>query len=308
MRDVVGGWFLRRLHANGASFFFMAIYLHIGRGIYFGSYTYLGPWLVGVLLLLASMAAAFLGYTLPWGQMRFWGATVITSLLRAFPYFGADIVSWLWGGFCVDSATLSRFYTFHFLLPFAITALSGLHIFYLHLTFSNNPLGISSSSDNLPFHSFFTYKDIFGIMLILRLLLFIVFFFPYLLFEADNFIPANALVTPSHIVPEWYFLFAYAILRCIPSKFGGVLGLFCSILILVVLPFTHFQSMKGLSYYGFVKLFFWVFCVTCFLLTLAGAWPAEVPFTILSRVLSFSYFSFFFLLVPLRIFWDFLLQ
>lgn len=271
MRDVQAGWFFRLTHANGASIFFLAIYFHIGRGIYFASFTNVATWWVGVLILLSSMAAAFLGYTLPWGQISFWGATVITNLLRALPYFGTTLVHWVWGGFSVDNATLARFFSLHFLLPFVVSALAGLHIFYLHTTGSNNPLGLASCADKVPFHSFYSFKDVFGFSILISVLLFLVFFFPYLFFVADNFMPANMLVTPSHIIPEWYFLFAYAILRCIYSKLGGVLALFSSIVILLFLSYSHSQSIKGLTYYGFIKAFFWVFVTVFVLLTVAGS-------------------------------------
>jgi len=255
-RDVWFGWLLRSLHANCASFFFFCMYLHIGRGVYYGSYCLLGPWSAGIVMLLVTMASAFLGYTLPWGQISFWGATVITNLFSALPYIGHDLVFWLWGGFSVDGPTLSRFFSFHFVLPFLLTGLSALHISLLHITGSNNPLGISSHSDKVAFHSFYTFKDIFGFSLLLALVLLVCTLFPNFFMEPDNFVPANSLVTPVHIVPEWYFLFAYAILRCVPSKMGGVLGLLFSILALFTLMFSHSQKIKGLCFYGFVKFFY----------------------------------------------------
>lgn len=304
IRDVIGGWFLRSVHANGASFFFLALYAHIGRGIYFGSYLYIGVWYLGVLMLLIVMASAFLGYVLPWGQISFWGATVITNLFSAVPYFGSTLVYWLWGGFAIDTPTLTRFFTFHFLVPFLVSAATVFHIFFLHATGSNNPLGVSSSHDSVPFHWYYTSKDFLGFRLLLTALLFVVFFFPLLLGEAENFIPANPLVTPSHIVPEWYFLFAYAILRSVPSKFGGVRALIFRVLILLLLSISHFQTMKGLSYYGLVKTLFWCHVTTFILLTLAGSWPIEDPFTLLTRCLSLNYFSFYFLLGLFRWVWD----
>lgn len=256
IRDVYFGWFLRSLHANGASFFFLALYAHIGRGIYYGSYLYIGVWYVGVLLLLLVIATSFLGYVLPWGQISFWGATVITNLLSAIPYVGNSLVTWLWGGFSIDTPTLTRFFTLHFLIPFVVSGLSMIHIFYLHQTGSNNPLGVTRLQDAVPFHWYYTGKDVFGFGVFLSGLLFLVFFNPQLLGEADNFIPANPLATPAHIVPEWYFLFAYAILRGIPSKLGGVFALLSSILVLMVLSWTHSQNIKGLAFYGLVKVSF----------------------------------------------------
>jgi len=304
VRDVYGGWFLRSIHANGASFFFVALYAHIGRGIYYGSYVSIGVWYTGVTLLLLVIATAFLGYVLPWGQIRFWGATVITNLFRAVPYVGSSLVSWLWGGFAVDNPTLTRFFTFHFILPFIVTGLIIIHIFFLHLIGSNNPLGVSSHPDKVPFHWYFSIKDTFGFCILLWALLFIVFFHPQVLGEADNFIPANPIVTPPHIVPEWYFLFAYAILRSVPSKLGGVSALVVSILILMILTITHFQAIKGLVYYGPVKALFWGHVVVFLLLTAGGSWPVEAPFLTLSRILSVLYFSFYALLGLYRFLWD----
>jgi len=250
---------------------FLCLYAHVGRGIYYGSYTFKGVWFVGLLLLSLVIAAAFLGYVLPWGQISYWGATVITNLVSAIPYIGSSLVYWLWGGFSVGNPTLTRFFALHFLLPFLVTGLRMLHIFYLHFTGSNNPLGINSTQDKVAFHWCYTSKDVFGVCCLISALLFLVFFYPSLLLEADNFIPSNPLVTPSHIVPEWYFLFAYTILRCVPSKLGGVFALFASILILAVLPFTHVQLMKGLAFYGPVKAIFWSHVTIFFLLTLGGS-------------------------------------
>jgi len=303
-RDVWFGWLLRSLHANSASFFFICLYFHIGRGVYYGSYCLLGVWSVGVLMLLVTMASAFLGYTLPWGQISFWGATVITNLFSALPYFGVDLVFWLWGGFSVDAPTLSRFYSFHFVLPFVLTGLTALHISLLHFSGSSNPLGVTSSSDKVQFHSYFTMKDIFGFILLLGSLLAVCLLYPNLFLEADNFVPANSLSTPTHIIPEWYFLFAYAILRCVPSKLGGVLALLSSILALFTLMFRHSQVIKGLCFYGLVKLFFWSFVVVFLMLTAAGSWPAEVPFLLTTRVLSCLYFSFYFFFGSLRALWE----
>jgi len=304
IRDVYGGWFLRSIHANGASIFFVAIYAHIGRGIYYGSYIYIGVWFSGVGLWLLVIASAFLGYVLPWGQIRFWGATVITNLFRAVPYVGGSLVSWLWGGFAVDSPTLTRFFTFHFILPFVVSALILIHIFFLHQFGSNNPLGVSSHPDKVPFHWYFSIKDTFGFCILLWTLLFIVFFHPQVLGEADNFIPANPIVTPPHIVPEWYFLFAYAILRSVPSKLGGVAALVGSILILMILTITHYQAIKGLVYYGPVKAMFWFHVVVFLLLTAGGSWPVEAPYLILTRILAVLYFRFYALLGLYRFLWD----
>jgi len=289
-------------------FFFIALYCHIGRGIYYGRYIDKIVWVTGLTLLLTVMGAAFLGYVLPWGQIRFWGATVITNLLSAIPDYGPKLVSWVWGGFAVDNPTLVRFFTLHFLLPFIVTGLSIVHIFFLHITGSNNPFGICSAADKITFHWYYVSKDVFGFLIFLSSLVMLCFFFPLFFIESDNFIPANPLVTPPHIVPEWYFLFSYAILRAVPSKLTGVLALFGSILIILWLPFSHKQLIKGLTYYGPLKTFFWVHVSVFFLLTWSGSCPVNEPFLSLSRVLSIQYFLFYVLLGHLRRIWDFLLS
>jgi len=301
VRDVNGGWLLRTLHANGASFFFLCLYSHVGRGLYYGSYSYKGVWLTGVVLLLLVMASSFLGYVLPWGQIRYWGATVITNLFSAIPYFGSDLVIWLWGGFSVQNSTLTRFFTFHFITPIIIALLVGFHILLLHTTGSNNPLGVISSADKVPFHWYFTIKDIVGFIVFLFLLLFLVFFYPYLLSEPDNFIVANPLVTPAHIVPEWYFLFAYAILRSIPNKLGGVVGLISSIMLLLLLPFLNKNILKGNKFYPLRKVLHWTFVISFLFLTMAGGWPVEEPYVTTSQIFTSVYFSFFVLNLPLRL-------
>jgi len=229
---------------------------------------------------------------------------VITNLLRALPYFGHSLVLWLWGGFSVDNSTLTRFFTLHFLLPFIVSGLSAMHIFYLHSTGSNNPLGLHAKADMVPFHCYYRYKDVFGFVILLSCLFFIVFFFPNLFFEPANFSPANPIVTPSHIVPEWYFLFAYAILRTITSKFGGVFGMASSILVLLTLPFSHSQVIKGLCFYGIVKFLYWVHIVSFCTLTTAGSWPIAVPYIQVSIYSAVTYFSFYFLLPVYRLCWD----
>nr|AHA82036.1 cytochrome b [Aegypius monachus] len=243
-RNVQYGWLIRNLHANGASFFFICIYLHIGRGLYYGSYLYKETWNTGIVLLLTLMATAFVGYVLPWGQMSFWGATVITNLFSAIPYIGQTLVEWTWGGFSVDNPTLTRFFALHFLLPFVIAGLTLIHLTFLHESGSNNPLGIISNCDKIPFHPYFSFKDILGFMLMLLPLTTLALFSPNLLGDPENFTPANPLVTPPHIKPEWYFLFAYAILRSIPNKLGGVLALAASVLILLLIPFLHKSKQR----------------------------------------------------------------
>lgn len=303
-RDVNYGWLLRTLHANGASFFFICIYLHIGRGIYYGSYLYLYTWTVGVIILFLVIGTAFIGYVLPWGQISFWGATVITNLLSAIPYLGIDLVQWLWGGFAVDNATLTRFFTFHFLLPFIVIAITIIHLLFLHQTGSNNPLGINRNSDKIPFHPYFSFKDIFGFILIIIILFILTILAPYKLGDPDNFIPANPLVTPPHIQPEWYFLFAYAILRSIPNKLGGVIALVLSIAILFILPFSNVSKFRGIQYYIINQILFWFIVIIVILLTWIGARPVEDPYILVGQILTVMYFSYFICNPLISKWWD----
>nr|YP_004891576.1 cytochrome b [Phalera flavescens]AEB71598.1 cytochrome b [Phalera flavescens] len=306
-RNVNYGWLIRTLHANGASFFFICIYLHIGRGIYYESFNLTYTWMVGVMILLLLMATAFMGYVLPWGQMSFWGATVITNLLSAIPYLGSMLVNWIWGGFAVDNATLTRFYTFHFLLPFIILMMTMIHLLFFHQTGSNNPLGLNSNLDKIPFHPFFTFKDLIGFIIILFLLVMLTLINPYLLGDPDNFIPANPLVTPVHIQPEWYFLFAYAILRSIPNKLGGVIALIMSILILIILPLTFNKKMQGIQFYPINQILFWLLVMMIILLTWIGARPVENPYIITGQLLTIFYFSYFIINPIINKMWDNLL-
>jgi len=301
-RDVNYGWLLRTVHANGASFFFICLYLHTGRGMYYGSYLFLHTWSIGVIIMFLVIGTAFLGYVLPWGQMSFWGATVITNLASAIPYIGTDLVQWLWGGFAVDNATLTRFFTFHFLFPFIIAAAVIVHLLFLHQTGSNNPLGLPNNIDKIPFHHYFTLKDIFGILVLMASLLLLTLIDPYLLGDPDNFIPANPLVTPAHIQPEWYFLFAYAILRSIPNKLGGVVSLVLSIAILLILPFTHKGKFRRLTFYPLNQIIFWSLVSIVFLLTWIGARPVEDPYILTGQVLTVLYFSYY-IMSPLFIMW-----
>nr|YP_010946503.1 cytochrome b [Diploptera punctata]WGO57221.1 cytochrome b [Diploptera punctata] len=291
-RDVNYGWLLRTLHANGASMFFICIYLHIGRGMYYGSFKFLYTWSVGVLILFLTMAAAFMGYVLPWGQMSFWGATVITNLLSAIPYIGIDLVQWVWGGFAVDNATLNRFFTFHFLLPFIIVAMVMIHLLFLHQTGSNNPMGLNSNIDKIPFHPYFSIKDTFGFLILIMILAMLTLKEPYILGDPDNFTPANPLVTPIHIQPEWYFLFAYAILRSIPNKLGGVIALAMSIAILFILPFFG-SNFRGIQFYPINQIMFWTMVNTVILLTWIGARPVEDPYIITGQLLTVLYFLYY---------------
>lgn len=307
-RDVIFGWLIRILHANGARFFFICLYLHVGRGMYYASYVLILTWRIGVTILLLVIATAFLGYVLPWGQMSFWGATVITNLFSAIPYFGPDIVNWIWGGFAVDNATLTRFFALHFILPFFIRARVLVHLLFLHQSGSNNPLGVSLNNDKIPFHPYFSFKDLLGILTFLRILICLVMLYPWLLGDPENFIPANPLVTPIHIQPEWYFLFAYAILRSIPNKLGGVVALALAVIILFILPFTLFRSYAGINFCPLRKICFWRFTVIVVLLTWIGARPVEEPYIISGQLLTVFYFSYFFIIGILPYLWEICLK
>nr|ABN10455.1 cytochrome b [Reticulitermes flavipes]ABN10468.1 cytochrome b [Reticulitermes flavipes] len=291
-RDVNNGWLLRTLHANGASLFFTCIFMHTGRNMYYGSYKFTHTWSVGVLLLILTMAAGFLGYVLPWGQMSFWGATVITNLLSAVPYMGQELVQWVWGGFAVDNATLTRFFALHFLVPFVIAAVTMIHLLFLHQTGSNNPLGLNKNTDKIPFHPYFTASDIVGFAITIMALTTVTLSEPYILADPDNFTPANPLVTPVHIQPEWYFLFAYAILRSIPNKLGGVIALAMSIAILFIMP-VYKSKFRGTQFYPINQALFWTMTNTVILLTWIGARPVEEPYILTGQVLTVLYFQYF---------------
>ncbi len=303
MRDVNFGWLLRYVHANGASMFFIVVYIHIWRGLYYGSYKKPREllWMLGVTIFLLMMATAFMGYVLPWGQMSFWGATVITNLFSAFPIVGEHIVTWLWGGFSVDNATLNRFFSLHYLLPFVIFGVVFLHVAALHITGSNNPLGIEPKGpqDTLPFHPYYTAKDSVGMVVYFAVFAALVFFFPNMLGHPDNYIPANPLVTPAHIVPEWYFLPFYAILRAVPDKLGGVLLMFGSIAVLFVLPWLDTSPVRSMRFRPLARIFLFTWLASFFVLLYCGGKPAEEPFVTLSRVAAAYYFLYFLVILPL---------
>jgi ubiquinol-cytochrome c reductase cytochrome b subunit len=303
MRDVNYGWLMRYLHANGASMFFIAVYIHIFRGMYYGSYK--APrevlWMIGVLIYLVMMATAFMGYVLPWGQMSFWGAKVITNLFSAIPFFGESITTWLWGGYAVDNPTLNRFFSLHYLLPFVLAGLVGLHIWALHVPGNNNPTGVSvkSSQDTLPFHPYYTMKDAFAIVVFLIVFALFVFYSPNYLGHAINYEEANPLSTPAHIVPEWYYLPFYAILRAVPDKLGGVILMFGSILILFLLPWLDTSRVRSGTYRPIFKQFFWIFVLVCIGLGYLGSKPPEGWYVTFSRLLTFWYFFHFLVILPL---------
>nr|AOR07141.1 cytochrome b [Enchytraeus cf. crypticus SL-2017] len=303
-RDVNYGWIIRSLHANGASMFFLFLYLHTGRGIYYGSYSFMETWNIGVILFILTMATAFMGYVLPWGQMSFWGATVITNLFSAIPYIGKTLVEWMWGGFAVDNATLNRFFAIHFVLPFILAAVAIIHMMFLHQTGSNNPIGINPDSDRIPFHSYYSIKDALGYTVALSLFMLITLFAPDLLTDPENFMVANPLVTPIHIKPEWYFLWVYAILRSIPNKLGGVVALFAALLILFTLPFTKMNKKRGLPFYPINQLLFWMLVSSWLILTWIGGRPVEDPFILIGQVFTVLYFMFYILNPMMTWVWD----
>lgn len=296
VRDVNYGWLIRVFHANGARMFFLLIYIHIGRGLYYGSYRYHKTWIRGVTILLLRIATAFLGYVLPWGQISFWAATVITNLLSAIPYVGVILVEWVWGGFSVDNPTLTRFFTFHFILPFIILFMVILHLVFLHETGSRNSLGIDRDVDKIAFHPYFRFKDIYGLLICYIIYLMICFLYPYIFIDVENFIPSNPIVTPVHIQPEWYFLFAYTILRSITRKIGGVIGLILSVIILYIFSLIYKHRFRRNYYYPIIKVIFWFFFVNWLLLTWIGACEVDTPFIQLGICFRFIYFFLIFIL------------
>ena len=300
MRDVNNGWLIRYIHANGASMFFIVVYCHIFRGLYYGSY--MQPrqllWCSGVLIFILMMATAFMGYVLPWGQMSFWGATVITSLFSAIPYIGHSIVEWLWGGFTIDNATLNRFFSLHFFVPFLLAGLSLVHLALLHKDGSNNPLGVDSSVDKIPFYPYYVVKDAFAFFVFLFGFGVIIFYFPNTLGHPDNYIPADCLQTPAHIVPEWYFLPFYAILRSIPDKLGGVAAMGGALVILFAIPFTNTSEIRSTTFRPIFKIFYWLLVADFLILGWIGQKPVKDTFVIIGQIATFFYFLFFVVLIP----------
>jgi ubiquinol-cytochrome c reductase cytochrome b subunit len=300
MRDVNNGWLIRYLHANGASMFFIIVYSHMFRGLYYGSYMHPRQhlWCSGVLIFLLMMGTAFMGYVLPWGQMSFWGATVITNLVSAIPVVGPSIVEWLWGGFSVDNATLNRFFSIHYLLPFAITGLVIVHIALLHKDGSNNPLGIDSSTDKIPFYPYCYVKDLFNALLFVVFFSVFLFYYPNLLGHPDNYIPANPMVTPAHIVPEWYFLPFYAILRSIPDKLGGVLAMFGAIVVLFLIPFINQSEVRSSTFRPIYRKLFWFLFADFVILGWIGQKVVESPYIEVGQIATVLYFLFFCAILP----------
>ncbi|WP_343559414.1 cytochrome b [Kiloniella sp. b19] len=302
MRDVNSGWLIRYVHMNMASFFFIVVYIHMLRGLYYGSYKEPREllWQLGVLIFLLMMATAFMGYVLPWGQMSFWGATVITNLFSALPIVGEPIVTWLWGGFSVDNPTLNRFFALHYLLPFIIAAVVVLHIVALHRFGSNNPVGIDMKGpqDSIPFHPYYTLKDAFGLGVFFMAFAVFLFWAPNYMGHPDNYIPADPLSTPAHIVPEWYFLPFYAILRAIPDKLGGVIAMFGAIAILFVLPWLDRSKVRSANYRPLYRFFFWIFAINGIFLGWLGGQPAEEPYVTMSQIATAYYFFHFLILLP----------
>jgi ubiquinol-cytochrome c reductase cytochrome b subunit len=300
MRDVNYGWLMRYTHANGASFFFIVVYVHIFRGLYYGSY--ITPrehlWCSGVLIFILMMATAFMGYVLPWGQMSFWGATVITNLFSAIPIIGKDIVEWLWGGFSVDNPTLNRFFSLHFFLPFVIVGLVLLHLILLHENGSNNPLGIYIKTENIPFYPYFYVKDLFGFVVLMLVFSIFVYYYPNTLGHPDNYIVANPMKTPLHIVPEWYFLPFYAILRSIPNKIGGVVAMFGSLIVLLTIPYTNSSEIRSTIFRPIFKVLYWLLVVSFLILGWIGQMPVEYPYTEIGIVAMIYYFLFFLIVIP----------
>lgn len=300
MRDVNNGWIVRYTHANVASFFFIFVYAHVARGLYYGSYK--SPrvllWSIGVIILILMMAIAFLGYVLPYGQMSLWGATVITNLLSAIPVFGQDIVELIWGGFSVNNATLNRFFSLHYLLPFVLAALAVAHMMALHIHGSNNPNGVSSHGDRYSIHPYFMFKDLVTIFFFFLVLSVMVFYFPNFLGHSDNYIPANPMVTPASIVPEWYLLPFYAILRSIPNKLLGVVAMFGSLLILLILPITDLSRIRGSQFRPAMKLAFWFFVVDFIILMWIGSQHPDSPYLEIGQAATAFYFAWFLVIVP----------
>nr|YP_010586467.1 cytochrome b [Plectrocnemia tortosa]UZZ44268.1 cytochrome b [Plectrocnemia tortosa] len=307
-RNVNYGWMFRIMHSNGASLFFICIYIHIGRNIYYESFQNKMTWNSGIIILFMLMATAFMGYVLPWGQMSYWGATVITNLISVIPYIGNMMTQWIWGGFSINNATLNRFFSIHFILPFMIMAMIMIHLIFLHNENSNNPLNINKTMDKIQFTPYFMWKDILGIIVMIMMFMLFMMKFPFLLNDTDNFIESNPLVTPPHIQPEWYFLFAYAILRSIPNKMGGVIALMMSIMILFFMPFTLNKKILGNNLFPLTKFMFWIMIINFLILSWIGQNPVEYPFIMTGQIFSITYFLYFIMLNYMNSLWNTLMK
>nr|YP_010426343.1 cytochrome b [Neucentropus mandjuricus]USL48458.1 cytochrome b [Neucentropus mandjuricus] len=303
-RNINNGWLMRIMHSNGASMFFVCIYLHIGRNIYYESYNNLMTWNSGIIILFLLMMTAFTGYILPWGQMSFWGATVITNMISAIPYIGNDITMWIWGGFSINNATLNRFFSIHFLSPFIIMAMIMVHLAFLHQENSNNPLNLKKNQDKINFNPYFSMKDILGVVIMLSMFIMFSLNYPFLLNDSDNFIEANPMTTPAHIQPEWYFLFAYAILRSIPNKLGGVIAMMASIMILFSLPMMKKNKIMGNNFFNINKSLYWMLIMTFILLSWIGMNPVKYPFIQMGQIFSIMYFTYFLMKSYLNMMWN----
>jgi len=303
IRDVNWGWILHNIHINGASFFIIFMYIHIMRGIYYKSFHLYETWNIGVTIFIISIITAFIGYVLPWGQIRFWGATVITNIFSAIPYIGTELVQWLWGGFAVSAPTLSRFFSIHFILPFIILILIIVHLIILHERGSNNPLGINSNADRVPFHLYFTIKDTLGFLIFLPIFIIVVLLFPNILIDPENFSEANPIITPKHIQPEWYFLWLYAILRSVPNKLGGVIALLSAILILYIPP-IFYRNKISIRYYPLRQLWFFTLLWSWLILRWIGICQVEAPFIIIGQIFTMLYFSYFLISPNITNLWD----
>nr|ALO76489.1 cytochrome b [Mastinocerus sp. MAS01] len=306
-RNINYGWMIRTSHSNGASLLFMMMYLHLSRGLYYSSYKMVMPWIMGVMIFLMTMMVAFMGYILPWGQMSFWGATVITNLISTIPYVGNTILMWLWGGFNINNATLNRMFSLHFILPFMLMMMSMIHIYFIHNTGSSNPLGTNSNMDKIPFHPYFTFKDMMSLMMTMMMFSIMLMMFPYSLSDTDNFFPANPLKTPLHIKPEWYFLFAYSILRSIPNKLGGVVSMILSIMILMIIPIMKKNNLSS-QFCPMNKMLMWSLMMIMLILTWLSTMPVEQPFTMLNQMMTFMYFSSFMLMFMTNKMWNYIMN
>nr|AZL93190.1 cytochrome b [Diapriidae sp. ZJUH_2016010] len=303
MKNIWFGWMIRLIHMNGASMFFMFMYIHIARSLFYSSYKFKLTWNIGMMMMLLMMMTSFMGYILPWGQMSFWGATVITNLISTIPFFGKMIVEWVWGGFTINNSTLNRFYSMHFILPFMMIIFIIIHLMFLHKSGSNNPMGTNSNMNKIMFHPYFTFKDLIMMIMMMMMFLLMCLIYPYIMNDPENFIEANSLITPIHIQPEWYFLFAYSILRTIPNKLGGVISMILSIMILLILPMLNMNKINFIMFNPMNKIMFWNLSFTFTMLTWIGSKPIELPYMYMSQIITIMYFMYFIMLKLINKLW-----